>query len=182
MRSGILSIKPEVLLKTAIAPISSDQRNFVDGNILLDDGAKRSFISEDFATKLGTNASKTEKIATTGFGDNGSSMRHLQCARIYVKGDMREIIPIDVLIVSKIGNPVRTFGNESLGFEYIERLKLAHQTTRDKDFDISLLIGADYYWNLIEDQVIRGNGPTAVKSKLGFLLSGPTHARQNVKK
>ena len=77
MRSGIRSIKPAVLLKTAIAPISSHQRNFVDGNILLDDGAQRSFISEDFAGKLGISATKTEKIATTGFGDNGSSMRHL---------------------------------------------------------------------------------------------------------
>ncbi|XP_070559938.1 uncharacterized protein [Ptychodera flava] len=33
------------------------------------------------------------------------------------------------------------------------------------------------YWQLIEDKIIRGNGPTAVKSKLGYLLSGPVHSR-----
>ena len=37
----------------------------------------------------------------------------------------------------------------------------------------SLLIGADKYWEIVEDHVIRGDGPTAVQSKIGFLLSGP---------
>ena len=57
---------------------------------------------------------------------------------------MREIIPIDLLIVLKIGNTVRTFGNASLGLAYIEGLKLAHQTKQDEDFEISFLRGADY--------------------------------------
>ena len=33
-------------------------------------------------------------------------------------------------------------------------------------------LGADC---VVEDQVIRGEGPTAVASKLGYLLSGPLH-------
>ena len=40
-------------------------------------------------------------------------------------------------------------------------------------FFITLLIGADHYWEIVEDHVIRSNGPTAVGSKLGYLLSGP---------
>ncbi|XP_053390070.1 uncharacterized protein LOC128552995 [Mercenaria mercenaria] len=36
-----------------------------------------------------------------------------------------------------------------------------------------MLIGADFYWDVIEDHIIRGNGPTAVKSKIGYMLSGP---------
>ena len=35
------------------------------------------------------------------------------------------------------------------------------------------MIGADHYWQVVEDHIIRGNGPTAMKSKLGYLLSGP---------
>ena len=45
--------------------------------------------------------------------------------------------------------------------------------SRDADFEISLLIGADQYWKVVQDEIIRGNGPTAVKSKIGYLLSGP---------
>jgi len=37
---------------------------------------------------------------------------------------------------------------------------------------VSLLIGADRYWDLVGDHIIRGAGPTAMSSKLGYLLSG----------
>ena len=43
----------------------------------------------------------------------------------------------------------------------------------DSQFDISLLIGVDHYWKIVEDHIVRGDGPTAVQSKLGYLLSGP---------
>ena len=52
-------------------------------------------------------------------------------------------------------------------------LRLAHPIPSTEQFSITLLIGADQYWNIVEDHVIRGNGPTAVRSKLSYLLSGP---------
>ena len=51
--------------------------------------------------------------------------------------------------------------------------QLAHPVTSDENFAISLLIGAGHYWNIVKDTVIRGQGPTAVESKLGYLISGP---------
>ena len=30
------------------------------------------------------------------------------------------------------------------------------------------------HWDVVEDKIIRGAGPTAAKSKIGYLLSGPT--------
>ena len=45
--------------------------------------------------------------------------------------------------------------------------------TSDENFHISILIGADFYWQFVQDHVVRGNGPIAVESKLGYLLSGP---------
>jgi hypothetical protein len=36
-----------------------------------------------------------------------------------------------------------------------------------------MLIGADYYWDIVQNKIIRGKGPTAVQSRLGYLLSGP---------
>ena len=38
-----------------------------------------------------------------------------------------------------------------------------------------VLIGADFYWTFVEDKIVRGDGPTAQQSKLGYLLSGPIH-------
>ena len=36
-----------------------------------------------------------------------------------------------------------------------------------------MLIGADHYWTIVEDQIVRGPGSTTAKSKVGHLLSGP---------
>ena len=43
------------------------------------------------------------------------------------------------------------------------------------NINISMLIGADTYWSIVQETVIRGPGPTAVESKLGYLLSGPLY-------
>jgi len=45
--------------------------------------------------------------------------------------------------------------------------------TSDENFHISVLIGADYYWEFIQDHIVRGDGPTAIQSQLGYLFSGP---------
>ena len=37
----------------------------------------------------------------------------------------------------------------------------------------NILTGSDYYWDIIENEVLRGeSGPVAIKSKVGYILSG----------
>ena len=45
---------------------------------------------------------------------------------------------------------------------------------------VDVLIGADFYWSFVENTTIRGyhNDPIALKSKLGFLLSGPIFVKK----
>ena len=77
-----------------------------------------------------------------------------------------EKIPLRVLVVEKIATPLQTHLQQGVeDLPHLRGLKLAHLSTSDESFDVSLLIGADH--------VIRGPGPTAVASKLGYLLSGP---------
>ena len=52
-------------------------------------------------------------------------------------------------------------------------LKLAHPVSAGNLLNINILIGADHYWDIVGDKIIRGNGPTAMESKLGYLISGP---------
>lgn len=44
------------------------------------------------------------------------------------------------------------------------------------DLAVNVLIGADFYWSLVEGTVIRGAPwePVALATKLGYVLSGPT--------
>ena len=56
---------------------------------------------------------------------------------------------------------------------HLQGLTLAHPITGDEYFEVSLLIGTDQYWNFVGDHIVRGDGPTAMQSKLGYLISGP---------
>lgn len=44
-----------------------------------------------------------------------------------------------------------------------------------KHFTSNYLLVQIKNWNLVVDDIIRGNGPTAIKSKLGYILSGPVY-------
>ena len=61
---------------------------------------------------------------------------------------------------------------------YLSGLTLAHPVTSDENFHISVLIGADHYWEFVQDHIVRGDGPTTVQSRLGYLLSGPLPVSQ----
>ena len=60
-------------------------------------------------------------------------------------------------------------------------LELADFSSSESSLPVDLLIGADYYWELVTGRVCRGsNGPTAVHTKLGWVLSGPSsHVEPN---
>lgn len=76
--------------------------------------------------------------------------------------------------MSKIAVPIQNFVNSVLhNIPHLQGLTLAHPITSTEKFEISFLIGVDFYWEIVENHLVRGRGPTAMKSKLGYLLSGP---------
>ena len=54
-------------------------------------------------------------------------------------------------------------------------LELADFLTSGSTLPVDVLIGSDYYWELVTGSVSRGSsGPTAIHTKLGWVLSGPS--------
>ncbi|XP_063447979.1 uncharacterized protein LOC134727528 [Mytilus trossulus] len=173
MHSSTSSVRSQVLLKTAIAPITYDKTHFNTANLLFDEGAQRSFITQEIADLLNLRPQRKEAITISGFGESNKKVRNLQIATIYIKGLTNTLIPIEVLIVPQIAYPIHTYARNQSSFQHLNGLKLAHPALQDEDFEISVLVGADYYWDIVGNRVIRGSGPTAVQSKVGYLLSGP---------
>ena len=59
-------------------------------------------------------------------------------------------------------------------YGYLSQLDLADDFDGKSAMNIDLLIGADHYWNQTTGRTIRGgNGPVAIHTKLGWVLSGP---------
>ena len=116
----------------------------------------------------------TDTIYLSSFGSTSNKLQQVGVATVHVIADNRQMIPVRVLVVTTISTPINNRLQHVLSaLPYLWELKLAHLGTADSSFAISMLFGADFYWDLVEDHVIRGNGPIAVKSKIGYLLSGP---------
>lgn len=164
-----------VLLKTAIATVSSNDI-YTTTAVLFDEGAQRSFITEKLANELQLRRENTETLHLSSFGGDSSKMQHLDTTTVYLVTDSNQKIAVHVLIVPHISTPMTNHVKTAIdNYSYLRDLRLAHPATHDHLFNMSMLIGADYYWEIVEDEIIRGDGPTAVKSKLGYLLSGPIH-------
>ena len=161
------------LLKTAIATVCTDYI-CCEANILFDEGAQRSFITRTLANQMGLETKENESIHLSALGGQASAVRHLPLVTLNVVTASGEKIPPRVLVVEKIATPLQIHPQQGVEhLPHLRGLKLAHLITFDENFAVSLLIGADHYWDLVKDHVIRGPGPTAIASKLGYLLSGP---------
>ncbi|XP_063427239.1 uncharacterized protein LOC134710772 [Mytilus trossulus] len=166
-------MRTTVLLKTDVAPVWSGSI-CTDTNILFDEGAQRSFLTDDLAKTLNLKTEGVEVVHLSAFGKENTSTRELRKSTVHIETGNRRKFPIKVLIVPTIAVPLQNhMRNVNRDMNYLKGLRLAHPVTKEDSFEISLLIGADYYWDFIEDEIIRGDGPTAVRSKLGYLLSGP---------
>ena len=168
------------LLKTAIANVSTGKTT-VEGHILFDEGAQRSFITQELTNQLKLQPFKYENVSVSSFSEQVSASRKLVVSFIYIHTLNGDHVSVSVLIVPKIAAPihnsVRAHVNE---LSYLQGLQLAYPVTSDENFHISILTGADFYWNFIQDHVVCGDGPTAVESRLGYLLSGPMPLSQSI--
>ncbi|XP_071179213.1 uncharacterized protein [Mytilus edulis] len=161
-----------ILLKTATAPVVYNDQE-VECNILFDEGAQRSFITQKLADKLEIKPTEKVSIQLSPFVDLSQKDRNLDTATIQLQTDTGENMVINTLIVPEIAVPIHySISQTTRSLPHLSGLKLAHSVHSGDRFEINLLIGADHYWDIIEDKVIRGNGPTAVQSKIGYLLSG----------
>ena len=62
------------------------------------------------------------------------------------------------------------YRNACNNYKHLKYLKLANYHRDDEYLEIDILLGANYYWSITEDKIIRGfEGPIALKSKVGYV-------------
>lgn len=95
------------------------------------------------------------------------------CDRVKVNLEVGgEVLSIKALSFPKLCSPVVT-SVEVGQFPHLRGLKLANSYPSSEQ-RIGIVLGLDYYHDIVQGDIRKGsNGPTAVSSKLGWLLSGP---------
>ena len=146
-------------LKTAVAMVRVINYQ-TQTNVLLNEDAQRSFISQALANQLKITTFDKKHVAISAFEASESSNQTLPVATTFLRPTKGGKIPISILVIPRISQPIH-----NLPFSYVPYLKgtpLTHAVPDNQEFEISMLIGADSYWPVVQKTVIPGPGPTAL--------------------
>ena len=82
-------------------------------------------------------------------------------------------LEVSLFVVQHICDPL-SVRPVSTGYQRLSSLELADHCPGSEPLEVNLLIGSDVYWDVVTGEVVRGpNGPVALNTRLGWVLSGP---------
>ncbi len=119
---------------------------------------------------------RTDTLKINAFGSRDDNMTSCYVVQYHLGTERGQKLNLSAyvvpLICSTISNQNTRFAQQS--YAHQSGLKLADSANDGEEFDLDILIGSDCYWQLVTGHVIHGNdGPTAMHTRLGWVLSGP---------
>jgi hypothetical protein len=143
---------------------------------VLDSGSQRTYITRRIKSRLHLSALSNESLHIKTFGASPGMETQCELVNLGVHVSNGEVIMLNALVVPFICNPI-TFQPISVSrerFDHLMGLELADSADAQESLEIDVLIGSDSYWSFVTGNIIRGIcGPTAVQTKMGWVLSGP---------
>ena len=158
---------------------SADSDELLPVRILFDGGSERSYITNDLKKRLRLSPLKTEIIYLNTFGGEQHSKQQCELVKVNLQGREEEL-EIYALSFPMLCAPPGSVVNLD-HFSHLQELDLADCPHLEDDSDArDVLIGADHYWDIFTGDITReGDGPVAISSRLGWLLSGPARDQIN---
>ena len=172
--------KAKVLLQTAQTFVYSVGNSTVPVQILFDNGSQRSYITETLKVKLALAPVRQENLHLNVFSSESTNQRKCDVVKLKLQG-REEVIEVLALSFPSIDSSLPRAVNLHQCF-HLQELDLADclpdEPSNCSDSTVDAIIGSDYYWDIVEGEIIRGTeGLVAVRSKFGWLLSGPVKSK-----
>ena len=164
--------KKVVLLQTAQVTAIGESTQ-LPVRVLLDSGSQLSYITTNLRERLRLKSIQREKLSVNTFGNSSFNVRSCDVVRFYIcKPGSSDRIEIIAYTSPVICTPLPKLV-DVCQYEHLHGLELADNDPEEQS-PIDILIGSDCYWTIVTGQTIIGDqGPVAIDSKLGWLLSGP---------
>ena len=168
-----------VLLQTARAMIHNPDLadTSLEVRLLFDGGSQRSYLSERARDLLNLKPCGEQSLSIATFGSSRRTKKVCPIVNVCLtlKGYPR--ITMTLYVVPTICEPLteQPISDCVQAHPHLLGLDLADSSNPTSGLPVDLLVGADYYWKLVTGNVCRGEGgPTAIHTKLGWVLSGPS--------
>ena len=178
MTAKLVDAKTDALLQTAGRIISHpSETKSLKVKVLLDPGSQKRYLSVTDRNFLQLETISKQSVQIKAVGEEKGQLKELGEFKFVLRnwnGDrLRICLPgfsVPVVCGSENGQKVKLVKSD---YPFLKNLKLVDEGLHKEKTD--LLIGADFYWDIVDGSVKRGNGVAlvALGSKLGWLLRGP---------
>lgn len=167
------SVVQQVLLCTALVEIADNNNQFHTARALLDNGSQHCFISDNFRKRL--NAPLLQSTLKISGVAHSVTQSNYSCELLMRSKSCDYSTKVKCFVLQRITNSLPT-ANINIEFIRIPNDVCLADPTFNISSEIDILIGADLFWDILNDDRIRlVNGPYLQSSKFGWLLSGPIH-------
>ena len=164
--------KGTVLLQTASCTVVNGS-NSIPVRVLFDNGSQRSYVSSSVTSRLKLKPVSSENLHINTFGVTNYRKQKCNVVKLCLQTRSHEELELYALNYPVICSPLPS-KISVVDYVHLEGLDFADNFDSSESIDV--LIGSDYYWDFVTGDFIKGDhGPTAVYSKFGWLLSGPTY-------
>ena len=165
-----------VLLQTArMTATNFDGSRSTQVKVLFDSGSQRSYVSNRLKTALKLKPVKNETLNLNTFGNSKFRKQNCDLVKLNLEDKDKAKITIEGLSFPVICSSLPSRVNVQ-EFSHLDGLELADDFENDRNEEIDVLIGSDYYWQIVTAAMKKGeSGPVALSSRLGWLLSGALH-------
>ena len=166
-----------ILLQTALAEVSNPRNPslMLKLRIVMDSGSQRSYLTRHVRDTLALPTSGKQCLSIAAFGSQRGEPKQCEVVRIAIRTKYGDIQEVDLFVVPHICDPLTTQPVSMCHkmYSHLSQLQLA-DTSQDEMLEVDMLIGSDFYWEFMTGEVVRGqDGPVAVNTTLGWVLSGP---------
>lgn len=142
----------------------------------MDGGSQRSYVTNKVREALALSTEKQQKMLIKTFGSEQEE-RMCDVVRIELRtvsgADLESLFSAPLICEPLSHQPVAFC---KAMYDHLAPLNLANFHEGHTELQIDMLIGSHHYWKIVSGEVVRGDsGPTAISTRLGWVLSGPTH-------
>ena len=119
---------------------------------------------------------RSDTLKINVFGTKDDDVTSCDVVEFQLSTESRQLLNLSAyvvpLICSSINNQNTRFAQQS--YEHLSGLNLADSVNDGEEFDLDILIGSDYYWQLVMGRLIHGSSDSpAMHTVVGWVLSGP---------
>ena len=168
------------LLQVACVPICNlnDPSKRICVHVLLDSGSQCSYITKSACQRLGLRSLGTKSVSILTFGSKQVSPVECEVVRVGLVTKNNACIELKLLSVEHICEPLVNAIVDLEKYPYLKSLEFTMEMRVVNQVSPDILLGSDQYWSLLTGEVIKSNnGPVALNSHLGWILSGPVAVR-----